>query len=98
MIIFKKAVPSEFQHAKDAFFHNSFMHFRASQFAVFKNDWNFFYFKTKFPGSKFHFYLKCITEKMDFIEVDTFQHFLLITHEACGSIFNGNPGYKPGIQ
>src|ERR1700719_1648914 len=81
-IIFKKGVPAEFQYAENSFFYDSLIHFGNTQFTVFKNDGHFYYFKTEFPGGKFHFNLECVTREMNFIQVDRLQYILPVTYKT----------------
>src|SRR5258708_21503759 len=66
-VIFKHTHPFKFQHSEYSFFNDAFVHFRNTVPSVNKCYWNFFYCKTKFPGSKFHFYLKRITNEADLV-------------------------------
>src|SRR5436190_1712646 len=68
-VISKPAMPAEFEHTKNSFFYNAFIHFGNTKSSVLENNRNFFYFKSQFPHCKFHFNLKCVTYKNNFVKI-----------------------------
>ena len=87
----------EFKNAKDSFLYNTLVHFGYPMFTVLKNNGHFYNFKTQLPGCKFHFYLKGVTEKMNFLKVYGFEHIAGVTYKSCSSILYWHPGNQPRV-
>jgi len=70
-VLFENTSHPQFNHSKNSFPEDAFVHFGSAFGAVGENNIHFLDFKSQFPGGEFHFDLEGIASELDPAEVDS---------------------------